>query len=50
MTYAEIDGSGICFAELETPIAVDLPTMIPTASFGDHIGLHWTGSIWEVVA
>lgn len=49
MTYAEIDGSGICFAELDTPNEINLPTMIPTESFGGHIGMRWTGTVWEVV-
>ena len=44
--YAEINESGICFAELETSGTANSSTMIATDGFG-HLGKKWDGSAWE---
>lgn len=48
--YAEINGGGVCFAQLTTEAAIDSPSMIPNPGCVRRIGQRWTGQAWEVVA
>jgi hypothetical protein len=47
--YAEIDGGGVCFAQLQTEATLALPTMILNPGGARRIGQRWDGAAWQDV-
>lgn len=45
--YAQIDGSNVCTALLDTHAAIDAPNMIPVLALDESLlGKTWTGMEW----